>query len=364
MKSFRPFSRSLIVSASLLIMLIAHGLTFPPVTMAQSGTTGSLSGVVQDPNGAVLPGVQVTIRSTGTGLTRTGTTNDEGRWTFPALPVGTYELTYEVSNFKTLKRSNVEVEASVPRTFEDRLEVAGVSGETVTVVEGGAALATPDTSAVARQLSAEQLVSVPTSTRSFTQLLSAEAGVSADLSPVLTNGNGNLSPSVNGTRTTSTSLSFNGVDATNITSNEGSLNDNIAPAPETLSGGQAPDLSLRRLDRTLGRRQLPAHHQERHQRVPRLGLLLPPEREVQRQRLLLQQGRHRPTRRRAATKAASPSAAPSSKTASSSSAATSARTAVTGFVPTASQHHGAAAGARAHQRRRARRRTSLTPSAR
>jgi hypothetical protein len=51
---------------------------------------------------------------------------------------------------------------------------------------------------------------------------------------VLTNGNGNQSPSVNGTRTTSTSLFFNGIDATNITSNEGSLNDNIAPAPETL----------------------------------------------------------------------------------------------------------------------------------
>ena len=40
---------------------------------------------------------------------------------------------------------------------------------------------------------------------------------------------------MNGTRTTSTSLSFNGVDATNITSNEGSMNNNISPAPETLS---------------------------------------------------------------------------------------------------------------------------------
>ncbi|HLM59707.1 MAG TPA: TonB-dependent receptor, partial [Pyrinomonadaceae bacterium] len=48
------------------------------------------------------------------------------------------------------------------------------------------------------------------------------------------NGNGNQSPSVNGTRTTATSLYFNGVDATNISSNEGSLSDNIAPAPETL----------------------------------------------------------------------------------------------------------------------------------
>jgi hypothetical protein len=67
---------------------------------------------------------------------------------------------------------------------------------------------------------------VPTSTRSFTQLLSTEAGVNTELSPVLTNGNGNQSPSVNGTSTTSTSLFFNGIDATNNTPNEGSLNDN------------------------------------------------------------------------------------------------------------------------------------------
>jgi hypothetical protein len=122
----------------------------------------------------------------------------------------------------------------VPRSLDDKLQVSATTTE-VTVVADAAQLATRETAAVARQLSAEQLVAVPTPTRSFTHLLSAEAGVSSDLSPVSTNGNGNLSPSVNGTRTTSTSLSFNGVDATNITSNEGSMNNNISPAPETLS---------------------------------------------------------------------------------------------------------------------------------
>ena len=53
-----------------------------------------------------------------------------------------------------------------------------------------------------RQLNSLELQEVPSSTRSFTHLLSAEAGVSADLPPVLTNSNGNLSPSVNGLRTT------------------------------------------------------------------------------------------------------------------------------------------------------------------
>ena len=204
----------------------------PASAVGQSGT-GSLTGVVRDQNGANLPGVAVTVRNIGTGATRTVTSNEEGRWMVPVLSVGTYEVTYEITGFKKLVRDRVEVEAAVPRTVEDKLEIGDI-GATVNIAEG-AALITPDTSALARQLTAEQLVQVPTSTRSFTQLLSAEAGVSSDLSPVLTNGNGNQSPSVNGTRTTSTSLFFNGVDATNITSNEGSLNGNIAPAPETLS---------------------------------------------------------------------------------------------------------------------------------
>jgi hypothetical protein len=203
-----------------------------PVALAQTGTAGTLTGVVKDPTGANLPGVSVVVKNLATGATRTAISNGDGHWTVPGLSVGTYELSYEMMGFKRLVRDRVEVEASVPRTLEDKLEI-GEIGAVINVTEG-AALITPETSAVARQLSSEQLVEVPTSTRSFTQLLSTEAGVNTELSPVLTNGNGNQSPSVNGTRTTSTSLFFNGVDATNITSNEGSLSDNIAPAPETL----------------------------------------------------------------------------------------------------------------------------------
>ena len=199
----------------------------------QAGPVGTLTGVVQDPNGASLPGVTVTAQHLGTGAGRTTTTGEDGRWTLPGLPSGTYEVSFEMNGFSKLVRNAVEVEASVPRSLEDKLEIGEIGA--VINITSGAELVTPETSAVSRQLTAEQLVQVPTSTRSFTQLLAAEAGVSTDLSPVLTNGNGNQSPSVNGTRTTSTSLFFNGVDATNITSNEGSLNGNIAPAPETLS---------------------------------------------------------------------------------------------------------------------------------
>jgi hypothetical protein len=199
---------------------------------AQAQATGSLSGTVSDINGAVVQGATVLVKNTATNLTRTAATDQDGRWTLTLLPVGIYSVTYEKEGFKKSISENVSVEASVARSVETVLEVG--AADVVITVTSDQPLVQSESAAVSRRISGEEVTKIPTSTRSFTGLLSAEAGVSSELSPVGVNGNGNISPSVNGTRTTSTSLFFNGIDATNITSNEGSLNDNISPAPETL----------------------------------------------------------------------------------------------------------------------------------
>lgn len=212
----------------LLTMLFA--LVVVPAAFGQN--SGGLAGTVTDPNGAVVQGVNVLVRNAGTNLTRSAVTNEDGRWTLTLLPVGVYTVTYDKDGFKKASTSNVAVDAAVTRTVDTTLEV-GVSDVYVDVLSEQP-LVQAETAAVSRQITGEQLTKTPTSTRSFTGLLSSESGVSSELSPVGVNGTGNVSPSVNGTRTTSTSLFFNGVDATNITSNEGSLTDNISPAPETL----------------------------------------------------------------------------------------------------------------------------------
>lgn len=202
------------------------------VSSAAAEATGSLNGTVKDPNGAVIQGASVTIKNTGTNLARSAVSNDEGNWSVAVLPVGSYSVSYEKEGFKKAVNQNIEVEASVTRSVDAMLDV-GVSDVYVDVTSEQP-LVQAESPTISRQITGEQLIKTPTSTRSFTGLLGSEAGVSSELSPVGVNGNGNVSPSVNGTRTTSTSLSFNGVDATNITSNEGSLSDNISPAPETL----------------------------------------------------------------------------------------------------------------------------------
>ena len=196
------------------------------------GPSGTLTGGVEDATGAVLPGVDVTITNPETNQSRSLVSDGLGRWTANVLPAGAYDVSFALPGFQTLNMEGVSVEAAVVRTVDAVLQVGG-GGAEITVVEN-ALLIQANSSANSRQISAVELLEVPTSTRSFTHLLSSEAGISADLPPVLGNSNGNISPSVNGTRTTSTSLQFNGIDATNLTSNEGSLSNNIAPAPETL----------------------------------------------------------------------------------------------------------------------------------
>lgn len=212
------------------LLTLSLALFFAPTIFAQA--SGSLNGTVKDPNGALIQGASVTVKNTATNLTRTAVTNDDGNWTVTVLPVGTYSVSYEKDGFKKAVNQNIEVEASVTRSVDMVLGI-GVSDVFVDVTSDMPLVQT-ESATVARQITGEQLTKTPTSTRSFTGLLGSESGVSSELSPVGVNGNGNISPSVNGTRTTSTSLSFNGVDATNITSNEGSLSDNISPAPETL----------------------------------------------------------------------------------------------------------------------------------
>ncbi len=114
--------QALFQATRLALAVLATVLIASAAVLAQSGSNGTLTGVVQDPNGANISGVTVTAKNIATGATRTATTSDDGRWSLPGLTVGAYEVTYEMTGFKKLVRAGVEVEASVPRTLEDKLE--------------------------------------------------------------------------------------------------------------------------------------------------------------------------------------------------------------------------------------------------
>src|SRR5687767_6732514 len=70
-------------------------------------TTGQISGLVTDPTGAVLPGVEVTLTRTDTGVVRNAVTNETGSYTFPSLNPGPFRLEVSLPGFRTFVQSGI-----------------------------------------------------------------------------------------------------------------------------------------------------------------------------------------------------------------------------------------------------------------
>ena len=105
--------------------------TLPTAALAQT-ETGKVTGTVTDPSGAVLPGASVTLKSVGTGGTRTAVSDAGGGYTFSNLQPGPYEVTVELAGFSTKQyKTTVTVGATI--TVNARLEV-GQQTEVITVV--------------------------------------------------------------------------------------------------------------------------------------------------------------------------------------------------------------------------------------
>lgn len=106
------------------------------VIFAQSGTTGSLSGLVTDATGAIISNATITLTNTATGAARNTTSDSEGRWKAAVLEVSIYKITFEATGFKRGNVENIGVEAAVPRTLDIKLE----AGSTFAILRRGISL--------------------------------------------------------------------------------------------------------------------------------------------------------------------------------------------------------------------------------
>jgi hypothetical protein len=83
-----------------------YGPSFPLAAQSQI-TTAAVDGTVVDASGAVLPGVTVELRNAETNLTRTLTTDRDGRFVVLQLPPGRYTVTLKLTGFATLVMEDV-----------------------------------------------------------------------------------------------------------------------------------------------------------------------------------------------------------------------------------------------------------------
>ena len=90
--------------------------------LAQS-LIGSISGVIRDEQGGVLPGVTMTL--TGKTGSRTVVTEADGTYRFPAVDPGTYALTADLSGFQARKQENISISIGQKLNIDFTLKVAG-----------------------------------------------------------------------------------------------------------------------------------------------------------------------------------------------------------------------------------------------
>ncbi len=95
-------------------------LSFGVFAQSQA-TTGLIQGTVIDPNGAVVNGASVNVKNTETGFERTVTSNSDGFFSAPLLPLGKYRVTATASGFSNSILENVEV--NVGQTLSLKIEM-------------------------------------------------------------------------------------------------------------------------------------------------------------------------------------------------------------------------------------------------
>src|SRR6188474_5265 len=147
-------------TTGLLALLVA--LSFSVPAFAQGGgasSTGTIQGRVQDAQGAVLPGVTVTATSPALIQPQTTVTSETGNYRFPAVPPGTYAVSFELAGFNTLKRDGIVITLGFTAQLNADLALATVQ-ETVTV-SGASPVIDTSSTRVQQNFKMEQLQSIP-----------------------------------------------------------------------------------------------------------------------------------------------------------------------------------------------------------
>jgi len=133
------------------------------------GSSGSLTGTLKDPNGAIVAGAHVTITNTTTNQSFEITTDNEGVYRAQNLPPGTYTLNAAAPGFKTFMATNLNVRSGLRSKFNANLEVGAIS-EAVTVTAS-------DESDVSTSVDSRQVIELPSQSRNYSNIAALSAGV-------------------------------------------------------------------------------------------------------------------------------------------------------------------------------------------
>jgi hypothetical protein len=144
------------------------------VSMLGQAPTGTMSGVVTDDTGAVIPNVTVTITNKATNISRTATTNAEGFYSAAALEAGEYEVRAEVKGFKTSVRPAT---VQIGETTAVNMPMSLGQTQEVVTVEAATAQINYESHNIQGVIPRQSIQDLPLNGRSYLQLAALEPGV-------------------------------------------------------------------------------------------------------------------------------------------------------------------------------------------
>lgn len=202
--------------------------------------TGSITGTVTDPTGAVVPGARVVATNVGTNLTYPGPTNEAGIYNLLFLPPGFYKLTVELSGFKTASLTDLRILGNQVSRVDVALEI----GESVQTVEvtGAAPILQAESTQTGDTLTSTKLTAIPLKGRNFVSLTLLIPGAISP-QPEATNNRFGARPYVNGNREQTNNFMLDGVDVNDSIDNRVGYSPNVDALEEVkvLTGNAAAD---------------------------------------------------------------------------------------------------------------------------
>ncbi len=207
------------------ILVLAVICAIPAITKAQN--VASITGIVTDSSGAVVPGASITIVNTKTNSSYFGKTAGDGSYRIVDVPPGpSYSLTVKKDGFVAFTLSNLYLPVGVATTQDIKLELGSVQQSVTVTATGSVTLNTTDTT-IGNNIDAHAISSLPNEFRDNpANLLRLEVGVISAIAPLgaPTTGTGSIDPNltrdgaVAGARTDQGNIIVDGIDASNISS--------------------------------------------------------------------------------------------------------------------------------------------------
>ena len=214
-------------------------LSTAPLGLAQTASTGALTGITRDATRAVIPGVEITLVNMATSEARSTVSNESGSYSFALLAPGTYRLEAALSGFKTAIQSGIRISVTETTRLDIQLEVGGLA-ETVTV-EASAVMVQQESSALGRVVTETVVSNLPLVNRNFTQILGLSAGITVDVTHAGELGRGSggqvtSRTSVNGARSFDNSFQIDGIDSNDFEASDGGNTAGTAvPNPDAIA---------------------------------------------------------------------------------------------------------------------------------